>query len=87
MAIFVASVKTAEEKAKTMNRPQDMCHSHDFNNQKSSIHGSTPPVCKRHASVGLVPAGQQLGSYAPPMVANCGDGFRCAGCPKEIILA
>jgi hypothetical protein len=44
-------------------------------------------VGKRHASVGLAPAVQQLVSYAPPMVANCGDGFRCAGWPKEIILA
>jgi hypothetical protein len=41
----------------------------------------------RYASVGLVPAGQQLGSYAPSMVANCSDGFRCAGGPKESILA
>jgi hypothetical protein len=40
-------------------------------------------VCTRHASVGLVPAGQQLSSYAPPMVAICSDGFRPAGCPKE----
>jgi hypothetical protein len=41
---------------------------------------------KRHASVGLVPAGQQLTNYAPPMVAICSDDFRCAGCPKESIL-
>jgi hypothetical protein len=47
---------------------------------------STAFACKRHASVGLVPAGQQLTSYAPPIVANCSDDFRCAGCPKEIIL-
>jgi hypothetical protein len=46
---------------------------------------ATPPdaSCKRHASVGLVPAGQQLSSYAPTIVAICSDGFRRAGCPKE----